>query len=87
MIINTILIYMTRDCIYFELYIYIKYIRYIDNLNKVMKYSSLPSYLYLGGIVVIVMRTEYMDYVDMYKEKLRPRIKQLIDEGCWKPVS
>ena len=52
-----------------------------------MKYSSLPSYLYLGGIVVIVMRTEYMDYVDMYKEKLRPRIKQLIDEGCWKPVS
>ena len=52
-----------------------------------MKYSSLPSYLSLGGIVVIVMRTEYMDYVDMYKEKLRPRITQLIDEGCWKPVS
>lgn len=40
-----------------------------------------------GGFVVIVMREQYLDTVDEYKDRLEPQMKRLEVNGKWKSVS
>ena len=37
----------------------------------------------IGGLVVIVMREEYLWTVPEYKDRLEPHMEQLQDEGQW----
>ena len=39
-----------------------------------------------GGYVCIVMRREYLSYVEEYKDKLEPLMDTLEDQGNWKKV-
>ncbi|XP_042871010.1 demethylmenaquinone methyltransferase-like [Penaeus japonicus] len=39
-----------------------------------------------GGEVIIVMRKEYLDYVEEYKDKLEPYMDQLSQKGKWTKV-
>ncbi|XP_063614732.1 demethylmenaquinone methyltransferase-like [Penaeus indicus] len=39
-----------------------------------------------GGEVIIVMRKEYLDYVEEYKDKLEPYMDQLVAKGKWTKV-
>jgi len=41
----------------------------------------------VGGIVVIVMREEYLSYVEEYVGKLEPYMTRLEQQGYWKLVS
>ncbi|XP_063431961.1 uncharacterized protein LOC134714551 isoform X2 [Mytilus trossulus] len=40
-----------------------------------------------GGLVVIVMREEYLDYVQEYKDRLEVLMQELEDAGKWESVS
>lgn len=40
-----------------------------------------------GGLVCIVMREEYLTYVEEYKDRLEPLMQELADEGKWERVS
>ncbi|KAL3864271.1 hypothetical protein ACJMK2_005968 [Sinanodonta woodiana] len=40
-----------------------------------------------GGLVVIVMRKEYLDYVKEYKDRLEPLMDQLETERKWQKIS
>ncbi|CAG2205687.1 unnamed protein product [Mytilus edulis] len=40
-----------------------------------------------GGLVVIVMREEYLDYVKEYKDRLEVLMQELEDAGKWESVS
>lgn len=39
--------------------------------------------LFLGGYIIIVMRAEYLSYVKEYKDKLEPRMEELVTLGKW----
>ncbi|KAL3864748.1 hypothetical protein ACJMK2_006404 [Sinanodonta woodiana] len=40
-----------------------------------------------GGLVVIVMRKEYLDYVNEYKDRLEPLMDKLEGEKKWQKIS
>jgi len=40
-----------------------------------------------GGTIFIVMREEYLEYVEEYAQKLEPYMKELQSQGFWKQVS
>ncbi|XP_050405329.2 uncharacterized protein LOC126821067 [Patella vulgata] len=39
-----------------------------------------------GGIVVIAMREEYLNYVEEYQNKLEPMMEELEKEGVWEKI-
>lgn len=43
--------------------------------------------LQTGGLVIIVMREEYLNTVEEYKDRLEPFMRELEQAGRWKPVS
>lgn len=38
------------------------------------------------GYVIIVMRKEYLAYVEEYIDRLVPMMEQLVKDGVWSPV-